>query len=406
MLAAVVAAWSSVLVIVPVWMQAVVVQLGDPVRTLTEPGLYLKLPLIQEVLYFDKRLLDYEASPKEILTKDKQQLVVDNYSRWRIDDPLQLYRTVRNEAGAQSRLDDIVYSDLRETLGRHTLREIVSEQRSALMEEVTAASDQKARAYGIRVIDVRIKRADLPEKNELNVFNRMRTERERQAKRFRAEGEEESRKVRSDADKQVRILTADARQKADIARGEGDAQAVKIFADAYGRDPILLAPLDGRLPQDDRRGDYAHPLDPERVLPVARRHRARGGAGAMSLLAVLAATLFVFLYLRSPIDQVPDRFGAIGLLDDLVVLLVAAWWVRSRLRARVPVVRPEGPSGPWDPYAVLGVGRAATREEITRAYREQMRRYHPDRVADLGPELRDLAHEKTLEIQRAYAELG
>jgi membrane protease subunit HflC len=236
-LAAVVAAWSTVVVIVPVWMQAVIVQLGDPVRTLTEPGLYLKVPLIQEVLYFDKRLLDYEASPKEILTKDKQQLVVDNYSRWRIDDPLQLYRTVRNEAGAQSRLDDIVYSDLRETLGRHTLREIVSEQRSALMEKVTAASDQKARSYGIRVIDVRIKRADLPEKNELNVFNRMRTERERQAKRFRAEGEEESRKVRSDADKQVRILTADARQKADIARGEGDAQAVKIFADAYGRDP-------------------------------------------------------------------------------------------------------------------------------------------------------------------------
>jgi len=237
LIAVVVGAWSSVFFTVPVWMQAVVVQLGDPVRTLTEPGLYMKLPLVQEVLYFDKRLLDYEASPKEILTKDKQQLVVDNYSRWRIDDPLQFYRTVRNEAGAQSRLDDIVYSDLRETLGRHTLREIVSEKRAALMEEVTAASDQKARAYGIRVIDVRIKRADLPEKNELNVFNRMRTERERQAKRFRAEGDEESRKVRSDADKQVRILTADARQKADIARGEGDAQAVKIFADAYGRDP-------------------------------------------------------------------------------------------------------------------------------------------------------------------------
>ena len=229
--------WTSVFFTVPVWMQAVVVQLGDPVRTITEPGLYAKLPFIQEVLYFDKRLLDYEASPKEILTKDKQQLVVDNYSRWRIDDPLLFFRTVRNEAGAQSRLDDIVYSDLRETLGRHTLSDIVSGQRSDLMKEVTAASDIKTRAYGIRLIDVRIKRADLPEKNELNVFNRMRTERERQAKRFRAEGDEEARKVRSDADKQVRILTADARQKADIVRGEGDAQAVKIFADAYGRDP-------------------------------------------------------------------------------------------------------------------------------------------------------------------------
>ena len=229
--------WTSVFFTVPVWMQAVVVQLGDPVRTITEPGLYVKVPFIQDVLYFDKRLLDYEASPKEILTKDKQQLVVDNYSRWRIDDPLLFFRTVRNEAGAQSRLDDIVYSDLRETLGRHTLSDIVSGQRSDLMKEVTAASDVKTRAYGIRLIDVRIKRADLPEKNEQNVFNRMRTERERQAKRFRAEGDEEARKVRSDADKQVRIITADARQKADVVRGEGDAQAVKIFADAYGRDP-------------------------------------------------------------------------------------------------------------------------------------------------------------------------
>ena len=233
--------WTFAFFTVPVWMQAVVVQLGDPVRTITEPGLYVRVPFIQEVLYFDKRLLDYEASPKEILTKDKQQLVVDNYSRWRIDDPLQFYRTVRNEAGAQSRLDDIVYSDLRETLGRHTLSDIVSGQRSALMEQVTTASDVKARAYGIRLIDVRIKRADLPEKNEQNVFNRMRTERERQAKRFRAEGDEEARKVRSDADKQVRILTADARQKAEITRGEGDAQAVKIFADAYGRDPEFYA---------------------------------------------------------------------------------------------------------------------------------------------------------------------
>jgi membrane protease subunit HflC len=229
--------WTSLFFTVPVWMQAVVVQLGDPVRTITEPGLYVKVPFIQDVLYFDKRLLDYEASPKEILTKDKQQLVVDNYSRWRIDDPLLFFRTVRNEAGAQSRLDDIVYSDLRETLGRHTLSDIVSGQRSDLMKEVTAASDVKTRAYGIRLIDVRIKRADLPEKNEQNVFNRMRTERERQAKRFRAEGDEEARTVRSDADKQVRIITADARQKADVVRGEGDAQAVKIFADAYGRDP-------------------------------------------------------------------------------------------------------------------------------------------------------------------------
>jgi len=231
------ATWQYALFTVPVWMQAVVVQLGNPVRIVTEPGLYAKLPFIQQVLYFDKRLLEYDTAPKEILTKDKQQLVVDNYSRWRIEDPLLFYRTVRDEAGAQSRLDDIVYSNLRETLGRHTLRDIVSEQRTGLMTEVTKSSDEKAKDYGIRVIDVRIKRADLPEKNEQNVFSRMRTERERQAKRFRAEGDEESRKIRSNADKEVRILTAEARQKADILRGEGDATAARIFADAYGRDP-------------------------------------------------------------------------------------------------------------------------------------------------------------------------
>ena len=230
-------AWKLAAYSVPQWMQAIVVQLGDPVRTVQEPGLYWKIPLIQNVLYFDQRLLDYNASPRELLTKDKQQLVVDNYSRWRIRDPLQFYRTVRNEEGAQSRLDDIIYSNLRETLGRHTLREIVNEKRAVLMKQVTERSDEKAREYGIEVVDLVIKRADLPEKNEQNVFNRMRTERERQAKKFRAEGDEEARKIRSESDKQVQILLAEARKKAEIMRGEGDALAVKIFADAYGRDP-------------------------------------------------------------------------------------------------------------------------------------------------------------------------
>jgi len=237
LLAALVLGWNLVAYTVPQWQQAIVVQLGEPVRTVQEPGLYFKLPLIQTVLYFDKRLLGYDASPREILTKDKQQLMVDNFSRWRIRDPLQFYRTVRNEAGGQSRLDDVIYSIVRENLGRHTLREIINEKRSAVMAAVTKESDAKAREYGIEVADVRIKRADLPEKNELNVFNRMRTERERLAKKFRAEGDEEARKIRSESDKQVQILTAEARKQAEITRGEGDALAVKIFADAYGRDP-------------------------------------------------------------------------------------------------------------------------------------------------------------------------
>jgi membrane protease subunit HflC len=231
------AVWNLALFTVPLWMQAVVVQLGDPVRVVREPGLYWKIPFIQRVTYFDRRLLDQDTSPKEILTRDKQQLVLDNYTRWRIVDPLQFVRSVRDENGAQSRLDDIVYSNLRETLGRHTLREIVSQKRAELMESVTRRSDEKAREYGIEVIDVRVKRVDLPEKNELNVFNRMRTERERLAKKFRAEGDEEARKIRSGSDKEVQILMADARQKAEVIRGAGDAQAVAIFADAYGRDP-------------------------------------------------------------------------------------------------------------------------------------------------------------------------
>jgi membrane protease subunit HflC len=240
-IALLVAVWNLALFTVPQWMQAMVVQLGEPVRVVQEPGLYWKIPFIQQVTYFDRRLLDYDAASKDILTVDKQQLSVDNYSRWRIADPLQFYRTVRDERGAQSRLDDIVYSDLRETLGRHTLRDIVSDKRDQLMADVTARSAEKAKVYGIEIVDVRIKRADLPEKNEQTVFGRMRSERERQAKKFRAEGDEEARKIRSESDKQVQILLADATQQAEVIRGEGDANATRIFAEAYGRDPDFYA---------------------------------------------------------------------------------------------------------------------------------------------------------------------
>jgi membrane protease subunit HflC len=244
--------WTAVLILVAVlvagwnlgtfrvneWQQALVIRLGKPVEPIASvPGLYFRIPLVEEVVYFDNRLLEYDAQPREVLTIDKQQIVIDNYSRWRIADPLRFYETVRNEGGAQSRLDDILYSNLRENLGRHTLGEIVSDKRSELMVQVAERSDEKMREFGIEVVDVRIKRADLPQQNQQNVFNRMQTERERQAMKFRAEGEEEARKVRSQADKEVEILMAEARRDADILKGEGDALAVKIFADAYGRDP-------------------------------------------------------------------------------------------------------------------------------------------------------------------------
>jgi modulator of FtsH protease HflC len=232
----VLAAWNLALFRVPQWMQAVVVQLGEPVRIVQEPGLYWKLPFVQNVLWFDRRLMEYDASPRELLTKDKQQVVVDNFARWRIIDPLQFYRTVRNEDGARSRLDDIIYSNVRENLGRHSFSEIINTKRAQLMAEVTKSTDEKARSFGIEVMDVRMKRADLPEKTEMNVFSRMRTERERLAKKFRAEGDEEARKVRSESDKEVAILTAEARKQSEIKRGKGDALATRVFAEAYGRD--------------------------------------------------------------------------------------------------------------------------------------------------------------------------
>ena len=232
--------WNLVFFTVPQWKQAIVVQLGDPVRIVQEPGLYARIPFLQKVVYFDRRLLDYEASSKELLTKDKQQLLVDNYTRWRITDPLQFFRAVRDEAGAQSRLDDIIYSNLRENFGRQTLLEIVSTKRAQLMEEITRKSNEQVKPYGIEIVDVRTKRADLPAKNEQNVFSRMRTERERQAKKFRAEGEEEARRIRSGADKDATVLLAESGKQAQIQRGEGDAEAVRIYAEAYGRDPELF----------------------------------------------------------------------------------------------------------------------------------------------------------------------
>jgi modulator of FtsH protease HflC len=233
----VVAVWNFATFTVPQWMQAVVLQLGEPVRTIREPGLYLKIPFIQTVIYFDKRLLDYDASPKELLTRDKQQLVVDNYTRYRIVDPLRFYQAVRDEVGAQSRLDDIVYSNLRENFGRQTLGQIVSRRGGELMDDITKSSDQRARDYGIEILDVRIKRADLPEKNEQNVFSRMRAERERLAKKFRAEGEEAASKIRSESDKEATVISAEAQRESQVRRGQGDAEAIRIYAEAYGRDP-------------------------------------------------------------------------------------------------------------------------------------------------------------------------
>ena len=222
--------------IVDVTQNAIVVQLGKPVRNLNEAGLYTKIPFFEEVTYFDKRLLDYDSDAQDVITQDKKTLLLDNFAKWRITDPLKVYQNFQSQRGALQRLHDIIYSELRVELGRHELLEIVSTGRAELMKVVTQRSNEKASAYGIEIQDVRIKRADLPEQNEKAVFARMQAERERQAKQYRAEGAEEAQKIRSEAEKDREILLAQAYKEAEELRGAGDAKAFKVYADAYRQD--------------------------------------------------------------------------------------------------------------------------------------------------------------------------
>ena len=218
--------------------QVVVLQFGKPVRIITEPGLHIKVPFpIQEKNVFDNRLLEYDSPPEEILSKDKKSLIVDNYVRWKIVDPLQFLKTVQAIPTALSRMDDIVYSELRRELGTHDMVEIITENREELMEKVTVASNKATLDYGIEVVDVRIRRVDLPSQNEESIYARMDAERKRQANKFRSEGEEEAQKIRATTDRDKTIILADAYKQAERIRGEGDAKAVEVYADAYSADP-------------------------------------------------------------------------------------------------------------------------------------------------------------------------
>lgn len=222
--------------------RAIVLELGKPVGDKPlGPGLHFKLPFIQNVVFFDSRILNYDAEPAEILTRDKKNMVVDNYTKWRITDPLLFYRTVRSIPRAQARLDDIIYSEIRVALGNYTLIEIVSGKRGQITQEVTTKSNALVSEYGIEVMDVRIKRTDLPAENARAIFGRMRAERERQAKQYRSEGQEESSKITALADRERSILQADARRQASVLRGEGEAEAIRLWADALGRDPEFYA---------------------------------------------------------------------------------------------------------------------------------------------------------------------
>lgn len=221
--------------------QVIITQLGKFVRSVAEPGLHFKVPFIQSVHSFEDRILEYDAAAAKIITEDKKYLLVDNYARWRVIDPLKLYQTVRDEFGAQARLDDIVFSEIREELARHTLTEIVSINREAIMNDVGRQCDEKAREYGIEVMDVRIKRADLPGDVTHSVYARMRAERQRIAKKYRSEGEEEAVKIKATTDKERTILLAESYRQAEILKGKGDAEAIKVYAEAFEKDPEFYA---------------------------------------------------------------------------------------------------------------------------------------------------------------------
>ncbi len=211
--------------------QIVILQFGKPVRTISEPGLNMKVPFpIQEKIIFDNRLLEYDSPPEEILSKDKKTLIVDNYVRWKIVDPLQFLKTVQAIPTALSRMDDIVYSELRRELGTHDMVEIITDNREAIMEVVTQASNEATMDYGISVVDVRIRRVDLPTENEESIYARMDAERKRQANKFRSEGEEEAQKIRAATDKDKTIILADAYKEAERVRGEGDGDKAPFGA--------------------------------------------------------------------------------------------------------------------------------------------------------------------------------
>jgi len=216
--------------------QALILQFGNPQKQVDDAGLNFKTPFIQDVIYFDKRILDYDASAAEIPTLDQKQLVVDAFARYKIIDPLKFYQTVATESIAESQLNNIINSNLRDSFGKQLFTKLMTETRAKLMAEISKKVDTAMRSVGIQVIDVRIKRVDLPEENSQAIFRRMQTQREQEARRIRAEGDRKAREIRADADKQQRVIVAEAKKTSEILRGEGDAVATKLYNDAFGRD--------------------------------------------------------------------------------------------------------------------------------------------------------------------------
>lgn len=225
------------LFVVNEWQQVIITQFGQYKRTIKEPGLKAKIPFLEVVHLFDKRILASDAIPGEYLTKDKKRLLADHVTRWRIEDPLLFYKTVRDEFGALARLDDIVFSEMRRTLAENEFSDVIASKREALMETIARNALGLSNQFGIQVVDVRIKRADLPSEVQASVFARMVAERERIAKRYRSEGEEEAAKIRAQTEKDKTIILATAYEQSQKIRGEGDKESTRIYAEAYSVDP-------------------------------------------------------------------------------------------------------------------------------------------------------------------------
>jgi membrane protease subunit HflC len=221
--------------------QALVLQFGAPRALVTEPGLHLKTPFLQQVLYLPKYLLNLDAPAEEVIALNKKRMVVDAFARWRITDPLKFYQTLYDVQTAVVRLTPILSSDVRRVLGSHSFAAILSDRRAELMVDIRKEMNQDAGSFGIQIVDVRIRHADLPPQNSEAIYRRMQQERAREANQFRAEGEETSQRIKARAEREVTVITAEATRESEILRGQGDAQKTKILGDAFGQDPSFFA---------------------------------------------------------------------------------------------------------------------------------------------------------------------
>ena len=216
--------------------QALVLRLGEPRRQIQDPGLQLKIPFIENAVFYERRALDVDPPKQQVILSDQKRLDVDSYARYRIVDPLLFFQAVRTEREARARLSAIINSSLRRVLGSQTLFDILSEKRVGIMAKIRSEVNGPAQRLGIEIIEVRLRRADYPEETRANIYNRLKSEREREAKEFRAQGFEQAQKIRADADKQRVVIVAEAQKQAETLRGQGDGEAIKIYADAFGKD--------------------------------------------------------------------------------------------------------------------------------------------------------------------------